>query len=53
MAKLIMDNIIANGRVIRGFFGASLDELTPEGLRESKLPSTYRTGVLIQNVSHE
>jgi len=41
MAKAIMDSLLKNGRVVRGFLGVSLQELTPAlatsiGLKESK-----------------
>lgn len=50
MARLIMDRIIKTGRVVRGFIGASLSELTIEAAREAKLPNQYRTGVVIERV---
>ena len=50
MARQIMEGIIKHGRVIRGFIGASLGELTLDAAREAKLPNKYRTGVVIERV---
>lgn len=49
-AKQIMDSIIQNGRVVRGFIGASLAELTLDIARETKLPDQYRSGVVIESL---
>ncbi|MCC6509387.1 MAG: Do family serine endopeptidase [Pirellulaceae bacterium] len=53
MAKQIMDSIIANGRIVRGFIGASLENLTLDSARESKLPNKYLSGAIIQDVLPE
>ncbi|MFO1065942.1 MAG: trypsin-like peptidase domain-containing protein, partial [Pirellulales bacterium] len=37
MARLIMDNLIENGRVVRGFIGATLETVSPEIVKEYKL----------------
>lgn len=50
MARQIMDSIIKNGRVVRGFIGASLGELTLDAARDAKLPDNYRSGVVIERV---
>ncbi len=50
MARQIMESIIKNGRVVRGFIGATLKDLTLEGAREMKLPPQFSTGVLIEAV---
>lgn len=49
-AKQIMDSIIQSGRVVRGFIGASLAELTLDIARETKLPDKYRSGVVIESL---
>ncbi len=43
MARQIMESIIKNGRVVRGFIGATLKDLTLEGAREMKLPPQFST----------
>jgi serine protease Do len=50
MARQIMEGIIKNGRVVRGFIGASLATLTLDAARDAKLPEKYRTGVVIDRV---
>lgn len=50
MASRIMESIIKNGRVVRGFIGASLEELTLDRAREAKLPDQYRSGAIIENL---
>lgn len=50
MARQIMDSIITNGRVVRGFIGARLGELTLDEARDAKLPDKYRSGVIIESL---
>jgi serine protease Do len=50
MARQIMESIIKNGRVIRGFIGASLADMTLEAVREAKLPEKYLSGITIEGV---
>jgi serine protease Do len=50
MARQIMESIIQNGRVVRGFIGASLSELTLDAASEAKLPDKYRSGTVIETL---
>ncbi len=51
MAKQIMDGILTNGRVVRGFIGAVLGDLANNPEIASKLPGSYRNGAIIESVS--
>lgn len=51
MAKQIMDSILTNGRVVRGFIGAVLGDLANNPEIASKLPGSYRNGAIIESVS--
>lgn len=47
-AKQVMDSIIANGQVVRGYIGVEPQEITPEIVEALKLPRTQ--GALITGV---
>jgi serine protease Do len=49
MARGVMDRIIENGRVVRGFLGVSIQPVTPELAKEFNLPA--QTGALVGGVS--
>ena len=49
MARGVMERIIENGRVIRGFLGVTIQPVTPELAKEFNLPE--QTGALIGGVS--
>jgi serine protease Do len=51
MARLIMNDLIETGRVVRGFIGAGLATLTPELAQEIQLPPGVIRGVLVQRVT--
>lgn len=51
MAKQIMDSILSNGRVVRGFIGAVLGDLAANPQIADKLPGNYRSGAIIESVS--
>ncbi|MFH1132305.1 MAG: DegQ family serine endoprotease [Pseudomonadota bacterium] len=48
MAKPIMDSLIKSGKVVRGWLGVVIQEVTPELAKALKLPTTE--GVLISDV---
>ncbi|MBX3420488.1 MAG: Do family serine endopeptidase [Pirellulaceae bacterium] len=50
MALQIMQDLRSTGRVVRGFIGAGLDELTPESARELKLPNNIARGAIIRKL---
>ena len=50
MARAVMDSLLAHGRVVRGWLGVSIQDVTKEIAKALKLPRT--TGVLISDV-HE
>ncbi|WP_134390255.1 DegQ family serine endoprotease [Methylacidiphilum sp. Yel] len=49
MARYVMDQIVKNGRVIRGFLGVTISEVTPDLAQAFKLPEA--TGALVEQVS--
>ncbi|MBW6415373.1 serine protease [Candidatus Methylacidiphilum fumarolicum] len=49
MARYVMDQILKNGRVIRGFLGVTISEVTPDLAQAFKLPEA--TGALVEQVS--
>jgi serine protease Do len=49
LARYVMENIIANGRVIRGYMGVNIQDVTP-GLAE-KFELKERTGALVAEVT--
>ena len=49
MAKGVMDRIIKDGRVVRGFLGVIIQQITPELAQEFKL--TDQNGALVTDVS--
>ena len=51
MAKQIMDSILTNGRVVRGFIGAVLGDLANNPEIANKLPGNYRNGAIIESVA--
>jgi serine protease Do len=51
MAKQIMDSILTNGRVVRGFIGAVLGDVANNPEVARKLPGNYRGGAIIESVS--
>ncbi len=51
MAKQIMDSILTNGKVVRGFIGAVLGDLANNPEIARKLPGSYRNGAIIESVS--
>ncbi len=50
MARMVMDRIIKDGRVVRGFLGVTIQPITPELAAEFKLPD--QTGALVGGVSN-
>jgi serine protease Do len=48
MARKVVDSLIKNGKVVRGFLGVGIQPLTPEMARGLKLPNTH--GALIAGV---
>jgi serine protease Do len=51
MAKPIVRELVAHGKVVRGFLGVMIQDLTPELASALKLPST--SGVLVSDVNPE
>ncbi len=49
MAKNVMESLIANGKVIRGFLGVSIQDVTPELAQEFNLPNNQ--GALVGDVT--
>ncbi|WP_236027800.1 DegQ family serine endoprotease [Candidatus Methylacidithermus pantelleriae] len=49
MARYAMEQLLAHGRVIRGFLGVSISEVTPELATAFKLPQP--TGALVEQVN--
>ncbi len=50
MAARVMEDLLTNGRVVRGFIGASLRDLTAADAEAFQLPAGYARGVLIERV---
>ena len=48
LARNIMDRLLKDGKVLRGFLGIKMGELTPELAREFKVPEN--SGVLVDDV---
>ncbi len=48
MARIVMDRIIKDGRVVRGFLGVSIQPVTPELAEQFKLPN--QSGALVGGV---
>lgn len=53
MAARIMDDLRTEGRVVRGFIGASLDNVTAENASDFRLPDDVLRGVVITSVLEE
>ncbi len=51
MARRIMDDLIREGRVVRGFLGAFLDDVSGRNASELKLPAGVARGALITGVN--
>src|SRR6266850_1508146 len=51
MARTVMDRIIKDGRVVRGYLGVGIQPLTPELAEEFKLPN--QSGALVGNVEEK
>lgn len=49
MARYVVEQILKNGRVIRGFLGVTISEVTPDLAQAFKLPEA--TGALVEQVS--
>ncbi|HEX3800930.1 MAG TPA: DegQ family serine endoprotease [Verrucomicrobiae bacterium] len=49
MAKNVMESLIAHGKVIRGFLGVSIQDVTPELAQEFKLPNNQ--GALVGDIT--
>lgn len=52
IAKDITESLIQTGKVVRGWMGVAIQELTPALAQSFKLPDTHKGGVLISEV-HE
>ncbi|MEC4674820.1 MAG: Do family serine endopeptidase [Nitrospirota bacterium] len=52
IAKDITDSLIKTGKVVRGWMGIAIQEMTPALAQSFKLPDTHKGGVLISEV-HE
>jgi serine protease Do len=48
LVRSIMDRLLRDGKVVRGFIGIKMGELTPELAQEFKAPNT--SGVLVEDV---
>jgi serine protease Do len=49
MARNVMESLIAHGKVIRGFLGVSIQDVTPELAQEFKLPNSQ--GALVGDIT--
>jgi serine protease Do len=49
MARNVMESLIAHGKVIRGFLGVSIQDVTPELAQEFKLPNAR--GALVGDIT--
>ncbi len=49
MARYVMQELVSHGRVIRGFLGVTISEVTPELARAFKLPEAI--GALVEQVT--
>src|SRR2546425_736164 len=50
LARYVMERIVANGKVIRGYLGATIQPQTPDQAKDIKLPE--KTGALVDVVTH-
>lgn len=51
IAKDITNSLITTGRVVRGWMGIAIQELTPALAQSFQLPESYTSGVLISEVN--
>ncbi len=51
IARNIADSLIKSGRVVRGWMGIAIQELTPALAHSFQLPESHRGGVLISEVN--
>ncbi|HMC28048.1 MAG TPA: Do family serine endopeptidase [Verrucomicrobiae bacterium] len=51
MARVVMDRIIKEGRVVRGYLGVMIQPITPELAEQFKLPN--QSGALVGNVEEK
>jgi len=51
MARHVMDEILKNGRVVRGYLGVGIQEVTPSLAKAFQVPS--EKGALVGNVEHD
>jgi serine protease Do len=51
MAKHVMDEILKNGKVVRGYIGVGIQEVTPDLAKAFHIPA--ETGALVGNVEHD
>src|SRR5437899_4502605 len=51
MARVVMDRIIKDGRVVRGYLGVMIQPITPELAEQFKLPN--QSGALVGNVEEK
>jgi len=51
MAKTVMENLIRNGRVVRGWLGVSIQQITPELSKQFNLKE--QKGVIVGDVTEE
>ncbi len=53
IARNIADSLITTGRVVRGWMGIAIQELTPALARSFQLPESHAGGVLISEVNEK
>jgi serine protease Do len=53
VARIVMDNILANGRVVRGYLGLSLADATPEQLGDTHVNGDAYRGVYVGGVEED
>ncbi len=51
MAKHVMDEILKNGKVVRGYIGVGIQEVTPDLAKAFHVP--FEKGALVGNVEHD
>jgi serine protease Do len=51
MAKVVMDSLVKSGKVVRGWLGVSIQQLTPELAKQFNL--TEKNGVIVADVTEE
>ena len=49
----IVDSLVKTGKVVRGWMGIAIQEITPALAKSFKLPEQRKTGVLISDVNEE